>query len=317
MSARSIGYTAIALPDGTYTSATIGVNNRGQVISLASNVITPEAEGLVEDYDALVAIVDDSVAKQKQTQETLKSLNDTIIPNLTTTQSTLTAAVKDLQSQYDTLETEYQALNSRFTPVLALAYTAEELDIPDFPCSSYTNVSVKTFTLPPGKYTWFFNAYGTMRYLPVQVGNPPIFTSVSTPSNPLDASLQPDVQGLDGSDYWYNFASQSCSLLANGIIASVIANFDTTDIGTADSGLGLNSKIDNATVWAGSNTFVLTEETNNMELKVYMSNINTINGYLGYNQDSLVKINQAEENTVFNMPVLQVGNTLEIWKVGN
>jgi hypothetical protein len=316
MSAKSIGYTAIALPNGTYTSASIGVNSKGQITQLISNTISPEAEGLTDEYDALVEIIDDSVFIEGQTQNLLKDLSDNLIPDLTSVQAELIEATNDLQTQYDALEAQYLTLNGRFTPTLAVSYTANELDIPNYDVGETQNFSITTFSLPAGKYTWFFNAYGTMRYSPLQVGNPPVATSVNTPSNPLDASQQGAVQGIAGSNFNYNFASQSCSLLANGIIASVIANFDTSDIGTPDSGLGLDSKIDNAVVWGGSNTFVLTEETNAMELKIFLTNFNTSNAILGF-INSTIDVNTLAENNVFNMPVVQAGNALEIWKVGS
>lgn len=315
MSAKSIGYTAIALQNGTYTSASIGVNSKGQITQLSSNTISPEAEGLTEDYDALVAIVDNSVFIEEDIQNVLVKLTDVDIPQLTSIQAELIEATNDLQAQYDALEAEYLNLNTRFTPTLALSFTADELDIPDYDVGATQNFSITTFTLPAGKYTWFFNAYGTMRYSPVKIGSPAIATSVSTPSNPLDASQQGAVDGVAGFNYNYNFSSQSCSLLANGIIASVIANFDTTDIGTPTSGTGLNSEIDNAVVWGGSNTFVLTEETNAMELKVFLTNFNTSNAILGF-INSTIAVNKLAENNVFNMPVVQAGNALEIWKVG-
>lgn len=310
MSAKSIGYTAIALPNGTYTSASIGVNSKGQITQLISNTITPEAEGLTEEYDALVAIVDDSVFTEGQIQGQLQDLSDNLIPQLTDIQADLIEATNDLQAQYDALEAQYLSLNSRFTPTLAVGFTPQDLNILPF---TYTGglppILVNTFTLPAGKYTWFVNLYATFRYIPYVISN--VYASVSAPPNPLDAS---QITGQIGNapSYQYYSVYKSATLLVGGVAIGCITGNDYTDVNAPGSIQGLNSLIDHTSVWAGSNTFVLAEESS-VDFEIYYGNANA----MGAATDATITISQLAEQTMFNMPVVQAGNALEIWKIGN
>ena len=323
MSVKSIGYSAIALKDGTYTSASIGVNSKGQITQLISNTIEPAGEDLQEGYDELVAIVADSVAQEEQTQTALKDIIDNRLPNLVRIQAKLIPIVNGLQAQYDALEAQFETLNIRITPTLAYSATPE--NIPSFPTGNegLNNIApqtIDTFTLPAGKYTWFFNAYTSMLYRAFeQSGQAGSFVSPAVVPNPLDGSLGAEYNGLSSTQFWFNWASQSVKLLDVGrnINISAIACYDTSDISSPNSTQGTGSVIYNAGVFCGSNTFSLTQTTE-IQLKLFLFNSNTRNAdqaSSGGNQSQT--INTLEENVVFNMPVLQVGEMLEIWRVAN
>lgn len=310
MSAKSIGYTAIALQNGTYTSASIGVNSKGQITQLISNTISPEAEGLTEDYDALVAIVDNSFFIEEEIQGVLRKLIEEDIPDLTSVQAELITATNDLQAQYDALEAEYLNLNTRFTPTLAAGFTAQDLNIPVLTITgSIAPILVNTFTLPAGKYTWFINLYGTFQYIPFVISG--VYQSLSAPPNPLDASQLTGQIGPQPS-YQYNSVFRSATLFVGGVAISCITGNDYTDVNTPSSGTGLNSQIDHTNVWTGSNTFVLATEST-IEFKYWYGNNNILGGAV----QAQLAISQLAQQTMFNMPVIQAGNALEIWKVGN
>jgi hypothetical protein len=315
MSAKSIGYSAIALKNGVYTSASIGVNSKGQITQLISNTISAEGEDLQEGYDELVAIVADSVALETQIQSELVDISSSKLPLLIEKQTELTADVNDLQAQYDALEAQYQTLNIRFTPTLAYSSTPQTL--PSFPTGGFgpPPTTFDTFTLPAGTYTWFVNSYATMFYIPKDSEYvPKTNLSPAQVYNPLDSSTAPSIEGIDGDEFYFNWAGQAVQLTSGGQTISVIACYDNTDISQPNSGVGLASKIDNAAVIGGSSTFVLSNTTT-IEAKIYFYNQNCWDST--YTPDQKQIINQLEENVVFTMPVLQIGEMLEVWKVAN
>jgi len=109
--------------------------------------------------------------------------------------------------------------------------------------------------------------------------------------NPLDSSTAPSIEGIDGDEFYFNWAGQAVQLTSGGQTISVIACYD-----------------------GGSSTFVLSNTTT-IEAKIYFYNQNCWDST--YTPDQKQIINQLEENVVFTMPVLQIGEMLEVWKVAN
>lgn len=290
MSAKSIGYKAIALPDGTYSSAKITIDGDGQITKLESQTITPEGEELVEDYEALEAIVVETQGLQTATQVLLKSL-ETSLPAWNGIQTELISTVADLTSQYNILEAEYATITPRFTPTLILEKTPAELALPTIETAQ--DVLVDTFTLEAGTYTVFLSAIGTLDYT----------SGPAQPANPYNPPLQ-DLP--DDSEWGVNTMCVSFLNPSNVVLGTIFSSeYSISGTTTTQTANKLVSIIN------GSTTFQLTAQQN-VRMFIRWNNLNI--AIYATNTTPLVFL-AGDATTLNNVPVEQTGKSFSIWKV--
>lgn len=299
MSAKSIGYTAISLPDGTYSSAEITIDGDGQITSLQTQSITPEGEDLQDELDALEAIVVESQGLQTATQVMLKSL-ETSLPAWFANQNTLIDEVNDLQSQYDLLESKYATLTPRFRPTLILEKTPAEMAIGNI--SQATDTLIDTYTLEAGTYTIFLNAVGTLNY----IGGP------AQPPNPYTASFtaNPNFGFIDDDNFGLN--TMCASFLVGTNLVGTIATSQFSVSGSPDStSVAPQNRL--VSIINGSTTFQLTE-TSDVEFYLRWNNSSIL--YFATPETQLNILEDAGDDTFINdVPVIQSGKSFSIWQV--
>lgn len=299
MSAKSIGYSAIALTNGTYTSAQITINGEGQITKLRSQTITPSGEELLDDYDALVALVDNSTSREGIIQNDLVVLQDVLIPELTDTSALLTSQVNDLQAQYDLLEAEYNTLNTRFTPTLVMSFTPEELDLPNL--IERENRFIMNFTLPSaGKYSIFLNAVGTLNY----AGNA-TYPLPAQPPNPLQVP-----KGFIAFEDWGLNTMSATFKNPSGVVLGAITTTQYSDQGTTGSTTA-SPNISLCSVIAGSTTIEVSGET---QITMNLQWCNTAWVYFSNGTQPLL-MSAGGSTTINNVPVEQAGKSFLVWKV--
>jgi len=303
MSAKSLGYTAISIiPDGTYSSAKITIDADGQILKLDSQAISPEGEGLQEEFDDLVSVVENSQSLQTATQVLLKSL-ETSIPAWNINQNKLIEQVNQLQNEYDLLESKYEALTPRFTPELVLEKTPFEMAIGSI--SQGVDNLIDTYTLEAGTYTIFFNAVGTFNYisnLPVQ------------PPNPYTASFTADPNfGFIDDDNW-GLNSMCASFVVGSELIGTISTSQFSVSGTPDSTTAA-PQVRLVSVINGSTTFQLLE-TSDVKFNLRWNNSSIL--YFATSESKLdILGNDSDSIGINNVPVIQSGKSFSIWKVAN